>query len=134
MIFWSLGGSSRTNVDLVPRMFIGKMPLNPQKGWGLKHNPRKNLCSEIYSSNFDVRQTAQKTQSSNCVLKLSLHKILFWSISKQLDFRLTFKINLHAMFFFILSYYLPSRCKKTRDFTLWSPNRVLPWTQSLQCL
>ena len=34
-------------------------------------------CTGIYPSNFDVQEMAQKTQSSNRVFKLNLHKISF---------------------------------------------------------
>ena len=38
------------------------------------------MIAGIYTSNFDVWYTAQKTQSFNWVLKFSLHEILFSSI------------------------------------------------------
>ena len=52
-----------------------------------------------------IRQKNPKDpQSSYWVLKLNLHKILFWSISKEIGFELPFKTNHLAMFFSILSY------------------------------
>ena len=84
------------------------------------------LCSNAFSTislfrdlskQFSCPVDSIKTQSSNWVLKLNLHKILFWSISKQIGFELAFKIIQLAILFSILSYYLLSTCKKTKDFT-----------------
>ena len=94
------------------------------------------LTQEMYLSNSDVQQTAQKTQSSDWVLKLNLYKIIFWNILKQIGFKLTFKINYLPMSFSILSYYLPPRPTRAKGFTPWSLTRALQWTplQSLQDL
>ena len=43
---------------------------------------------------------AQKTQSSNWVLKLNMHRMLFWSTSKQIGFELALKIIQLAIFIF----------------------------------
>ena len=90
---------------------------------------KKWICTGIYPSNFDIRQTAQETQFSNRVLKLSLHKILFQSI---------LVLNLHSKYislpgFFYLKLWDVKRVTFFKRFTPWILTEVPPWTCCGDC-
>ena len=53
---------------------------------------------------------------------------LYFETSKQIGFKLAFKINYPALFFSILNYHLPLRPTRARGFTPWSLTKAPRWT------
>ena len=72
--------------------------------------------SGIYPSNFDVRLKAQKSQSSNWVFKLNLHKIL-----KNFDIKFCSKCICSLGFFYLKLFSCHSDVKRSKF--LWTHKR-----------
>ena len=90
------------------------------------------FCTSLWNEANLCPVDGTKIQSSNWVLKLILMlKLYFEAYQNKLASSLHSKY--YVMFFSILSFYLPSRHKKAKVFSPWSPTRAPPWTHRKAC-